>query len=251
MVARRSTTGIFLVAAVGSVTLKQLWGFVNYSRASPQASAVQRRAGTSTYETDYPDLARIEGMIQDSCGVKEGEAEMNCLRMYDKLTKFHEKTSKECTLDNLKCVVLDILDRLCSGIDSGDGTILLNRVSNAVGSLRSKFANWDKAFSHFDKDHSGAINQEEMTEMMKQMKVGLSDKETAICFFAADANGDGKISPEEFSNFMTAAVFAEDTLSEVDPDPVPRKMEKTEEFLAWAAKDRDLSWGANLAKLYR
>lgn len=245
MAARRPTAGILFVAAVGSFTLKQLWGFVNYSRTTVQAPAVQLRA--SSYEQDYPDLARIEGLIQDSCVVKEGDAEMNCLRMYDKLTKFHEKASKECNLDNLKCIVLDVLDRLCSGIESGDGTILLNRVSNAVTLLHSKFANWDKAFSHYDTDKSGDLDRDQYMAMMKTLKVGLSEEEAAICFFAADANGDGKISPEEFSNFMTAAVFAE----EIEADPVPKKMKTTEDFLSWATKDRDLSWGSNLAKLYR
>merc|ERR1712124_189812 len=57
---------------------------------------------------------------------------------------------------------------------------------------------------------------------MKALNVGLTEKETAMCFFAADANGDGVISREEFSNFMTAAVFAEDTL-DMEADPLPKK----------------------------
>jgi len=84
--------------------------------------------------------------------------------------------------------------------------------------------------------------------MMNGLKVGLTEQETALCFFAADANGDGLLSPQEFSNFMTAAVFAEDTLSEMDPDPLPKKMKKTEDFLSWAQSGSDgRSWGSSLA----
>jgi len=241
--ARRTTPGTLFVAAVGSFALKHFvqLGFVNYASRT-QAPAVQLRA-RGGYEEDYPNLVRVEGLIQESCAVKDGEAEINCLRMWDKLTKFHELTGKECNLDDLKCVVLDVLDRLCIDIESGDGTVILNRVSSMVSALRSKFTNWDQAFSHYDTDHSGGIDKDGMVEMMRA-NTCLTEKEIAMCFFAADANGDGLISPEEFSNFMTAAVFAEDT---VDSDPLPKKMKKTEDFLAWATRDRDTSWGSSLA----
>jgi hypothetical protein len=247
--ARRSSLGTSLFAAVvGSFALKYVaqLGFANYSVRS-LAPAVQLRA---SYEESYPNLVRVESMIQESCAVKDGEAELNCLRMYDKLTKFHEATAKECDLDNLKCIVLEVLERLCGGIESGDGTVILNRVSSVVSSLRGKFTNWDAAFANYDTDNSGDIDMAEMSAMMKALKVGLSEKETAMCFFAADANGDGVISREEFSNFMTAAVFAEDTL-DMEADPLPKKMKSTEDFLLWATSDRDGSWGSSLAPGFR
>jgi len=155
--ARRSSLGTSLFAAVvGSFALKYVaqLGFANYSGRS-LAPAVQLRA---SYEESYPNLVRVEDMIQESCAVKEGEAELKCLRMYDKLTKFHEKSSQECDLDNLKCIVLEVLERLCGSIESGDGTVILNRVSSVVSSLRGKFTNWDTAFAHYDTDSSGDID---------------------------------------------------------------------------------------------
>lgn len=251
---RTAAPGTLLIAAVGAFVLQQhvaQLGFVTYYRAYSWA----RRTGSGrwrlfsvgpTYEEDYPNLARVESLIQDGCQVKDGEAEIACLRMHDKLEKFHTKTSKECSLDNLKCIVLDILERLCTGIDSGDGTIILNRLSGLVSTLRGKFTNWDKAFAHYDQDHSGGIDKKGIMEMLSGPDVGLTESEAALCFFAADADGDGLISSEEFSNFMTAAVLAEDTL-DMEADPLPKKMKRTEDFLSWASSGSDSSWGSSLA----
>eukprot|EP00929_Paragymnodinium_shiwhaense_P027472 TRINITY_DN1611_c0_g1_i1.p1 TRINITY_DN1611_c0_g1~~TRINITY_DN1611_c0_g1_i1.p1 ORF type:complete len:250 (-),score=95.65 TRINITY_DN1611_c0_g1_i1:470-1219(-) len=245
--ARRSTAcGCIIAAAAVPFALRQILQatFVG-SRGALRHVAVQRKA--ATYEDEFPNLARVEGMIHDSCMVKDGEAELKCLSMWDKLSKFHQTTKNECHLDNLRCIVLDVLDRLCTGIDSGDGLVLLNRVSNVVTTLKDQFTNWDKAFAHYDTDRSGDISEKEMFDMLRKMNVGLTEKESAICFFAADANGDGKVTPQEFSDFMTAAVFAEETLKEIEADPVPKKLKSTEDFLSWALKDReDMSWGSSL-----
>jgi len=184
---------------------------------------------------DYPELSRVEDLIYDSCTLKEGGEALECLRLYDKLQQFHAEAKMECNLDDLRCIVLDVLDRLCSGIQGKNGLVLLNKMGNVMEAFRSKFTDWDAAFEATDADQSGELSLAELTAAIKKMNINMTEKEIGLVFMAADANGDGKIQREEFSNFMTAAVFAEEPLKAMQPDAVPLKTKtETEDILRWA-----------------
>mmetsp|Transcript_90104 Transcript_90104/g.209629 ORF Transcript_90104/g.209629 Transcript_90104/m.209629 type:complete len:253 (+) Transcript_90104:88-846(+) len=194
---------------------------------------------------DYAELSRVEDLIYDSCIVMEGQQEMQCLRVWDKLKKFHKESALECNLDDMRCVVLDVLDRLCKGIDGQDGLILLNKVSTAVLAFRQKFVTWDSAFEAADTDGSGDIDLDELIAFVGPR---MTRNEVKLVFVAADANGDGVISREEFSDFLTAAVFAEEPLRQLEVDPVPQKQPDFNDYLTWSTSGRVQSW-AGLSKL--
>lgn len=199
---------------------------------------------------DYPELTRVEDLIYESCVIKEGTQELECLRVWDKLKKFHGESALECNLDDMRCVVLDVLDRLCKGIGGKDGLVILNKVSNAVLIFREKFADWERAFDAVDTDSSGDIDMAELIAGMKSVKAGMSDAEVRLVFMAADANGDGKISREEFSDFLTAGVFAEEPLRGLQVDAMPTKQPDFPDYLRWSTSNRMGSW-AGLAGLSR
>jgi len=200
---------------------------------------------------DYPDLSRVEDLIYDSCVVMEdSRSEIECLRVWDKLKSFHSDAALECNLDDLRCVVLDVLDRLCSGIDGKDGLVLLNKVADAVLGFRKKFEQWDTAFAAADRDSSGKLTLEDLMAAMKDVKAGMTEKEVKLCFIAADANGDGVISREEFADFLTAAVFAEEPLRQLQVDSLPMKQPDLLDYVRWSSEGRTQSW-AGLAKMVR
>lgn len=211
------------------------------ARRMPAASVVARAAVVAE---DYPELQRVEDLIYDSCMLREGEQEMQCLRTLSKLTKFHEKSALGCNVDELNCLVLDILDRLCAGIHGSEGLVLLTRVTSSVLAFREKFSDWSAAFKAADTDGSGDLDLEELIAAMASVNSGLSDEQVKMIFFAADANGDGVISAEEFSNFLTAAVFAEEPLRELQVDNLPKKQPSFEEYLRWSMQGRSGSWAA-------
>jgi len=198
--------------------------------------------------SDYKELSRVEDIIYDSCVVKDGEQELECLRVWDKLKKFHDDAALECDLDDLRCVVLDVLDRLCAGIDGKDGLVLLSKVSSAVLAFREKFKDWDTAFNSADTTESGDLTLEELIVAMDSVNAQMTREEVGLIFVAADTNGDGVISREEFSNFLTAAVFAEEPLRQLQVDSLPKKQPNLEEYLRWTTSGRGGSW-AGLAKL--
>merc|ERR1719208_202511 len=101
--------------------------------------------------TDYPHLSRVEDLIYDSCVIREDLQQTECMRVLDKLTKFHQQNAMECSVDDLHCVVLDVLDRLCKNIEGKDGLILLNRVTGAVSLFKDRFKTWGEAFKAADK----------------------------------------------------------------------------------------------------
>jgi hypothetical protein len=180
--------------------------------------------------------------------VKEGEQEIECLRTWDKLATYHAEAKLECNLDDMRCIVLDVLDRLCKSIDGQDGLVLLNKVSSAVMGFRKKFVDWDAAFSAIDTDKSGALSLDELTEAMKTLDVSMTKSEVAAVFMAADANGDGEVSREEFSNFLTAAVFAEEPLRDLQPDKISMKQPNFEDYVRWSSSGNP-SWGASIGRL--
>jgi len=53
-------------------------------------------------------------------------------------------------------------------------------------------------FYHFDHDHSGEVDKEELTEMLKYMGVQVSNEQSAAIIQSLDRDGDGVISKEEF-----------------------------------------------------
>jgi len=226
--ARRSSLSLFILAIVGAL----YWfapvedGFVGM-KVAPRLSRAALRASAE----DYPELTRVEDMIYESCLVKEGAEEVQCLRLWDKLQKFHKESAMECNLDDLRCIVLDVLDRLCSGIEGKNGIVLLSKVANTMEAFRAKFDNWDGAFASIDTDGSGDLSLSELTAAIKKLNIDMTEKEVSLVFLAADANGDGSVSKEEFSNFMTAAVFAEEPLLAMQPDTMPKKQPDFMEYL--------------------
>lgn len=245
----KSSRGLRL-AVFASAAAAALWGPSPLSgfitglggAAAPRAtrSVVARRAEGH----DWPELQRVEQLIYDGCMLREGEQEVQCLRTLSKLTEFHEQSSLECNVEELNCLVLDILDRLCAGIEGKDGLILLNRLTNAVLSFRAKFSDWSAAFKAADTDGSGDLDLPELIAAMKSADSGLTEKEVKMIFFAADANGDGVISSEEFSNFLSAAVFAEEPLRGLQVDSLPKKQPSFEEYLRWSMAGRSGSWAS-------
>lgn len=237
----RTPTALPALAAAATLALvlcrPHRWGqtFTGAARPvlrAPAAGLVARAAESKA----YPELSRVEDLIYDSCMLyEEPREELQCLRTLDKLTKFHEKSKLECSLDSFHCIVLDVLDRLCAGIQGRDGIVLLNRVASAVLSFRNKFVTWEQAFGKADHDGKGHLDVEKLTALMRSSQAGLTDEEVRAIFFAADANGDGSISPQEFSDFLTAAVFAEEPLRQLQVDPLPTKRGDLEDYLRWSS----------------
>jgi len=207
--------------------------FVNVARPTTQAHTLLRASSAE----DYPELSRVENLIYESCVLKEGAQEMQCLSTWDKLQNFHKEAKLECNLEDLRCVVLDVLDRICGNIKGQEGLIVLSKVANTMQSFRKKFNDWDKAFTDADTDGSGDLSMAELSAAINKMDVGLTEKEVSIVFMAADANGDGKVSKMEFSDFMTAAVFAEEPLSQISVDAPPKEKVDldTEDLLRWSS----------------
>lgn len=230
-------TLVILAAAITSLYwLVPMPPFVGSAPAAPpRFGQVTLRASSAE---DYPELSRVEDLIYDSCVVKDGEEALECLRLYDKLQKFHADSKVECSLDDLRCIVLDVLDRLCKGIEGKNGLVLLSKVANTMSQFREKFGNWEEAFADVDTDGSGDLSLAELTAAIKKLNIDMTEKEVAMVFYAADANGDGVVSKEEFSDFMTAAVFAEEPLSAMQPDAMPKGQPSFEEYLKWSAMAR-------------
>eukprot|EP00418_Pyrodinium_bahamense_P091351 CAMPEP_0179041934 /NCGR_PEP_ID=MMETSP0796-20121207/16408_1 /TAXON_ID=73915 /ORGANISM="Pyrodinium bahamense, Strain pbaha01" /LENGTH=257 /DNA_ID=CAMNT_0020738305 /DNA_START=131 /DNA_END=902 /DNA_ORIENTATION=- len=218
--------------------------FTGSPLAAPRGSRL--RSALQAGIDDYPELSRVEDLIYDSCVIKEGKQEIECLRTWDKLKRFHKDAALECNLDDMRCVVLDVLDRLCEGIDGQEGLVLLNKVSAAVLAFRDKFTDWETAFTMADTDNSGDLSLNELIEAMKSVGAGMTDAEVKLVFVAADTNRDGVISKEEFSDFLTAAVF--EPLRDLQVDKVPKKQLDFNDYLHWSSAGRTESW-AGLAKL--
>jgi len=197
---------------------------------------------------DYKELTRVENLIYDSCMLYEGEQEMQCLRVWDKLTKFHAHSSMECSLDNLRCIVLDVLDRLCAGIEGKDGLILLNKVSSSVLSFRDKFNDVDAFFDEARQDNEEGIDFDSFKASMRTVDKWISEEEMSLIFMAADADGDGHLARDELSAFLTAAIFAEEPLRALEVDGIPKKRPELEDLLRWSTSGRTTSW-SGLARL--
>jgi len=244
---------LLAIAAFQYAPLQSLWResftLVPQQPSSMLRSTVSKMVFRASAD-DYPELTRVEELIYESCVIKEGAQELECLRVWDKLKKFHGESALECDLDDMRCVVLDVLDRLCKGIDGKDGLVVLNKVSSAVLLFRDKFSDWERAFDAVDTDSSDYIDMAELTEAMKSVNVGMSEAEVRLVFKAADANGDGKISREEFSDFLTAGVFAEEPLRGLQVDAMPTKQPDFPDYLRWSTSNRMGSW-AGLASLSR
>eukprot|EP00443_Scrippsiella_acuminata_P065348 CAMPEP_0115429810 /NCGR_PEP_ID=MMETSP0271-20121206/30714_1 /TAXON_ID=71861 /ORGANISM="Scrippsiella trochoidea, Strain CCMP3099" /LENGTH=250 /DNA_ID=CAMNT_0002855005 /DNA_START=74 /DNA_END=826 /DNA_ORIENTATION=- len=236
------------LAVVAAIVLATCWVPSPFEAFTGGSLPPLRRASSSVARAaeghEYPELQRVEQMIYDSCMLREGMQEVQCLRTLSKLTKFHEEAALECKMDELNCLVLDVLDRLCAGIQGSDGLIVLNRVTSAVLSFREKFSDWSSAFKAADTDGSGDLDLDELIAAMKSVDSGMTEEQVKMIFFAADANGDGVISAEEFSNFLTAAVFAEEPLRGLQVDSLPKKQPAFEEYLRWSMSGRSGSWAA-------
>uniref|UniRef100_A0A7S1MCL0 EF-hand domain-containing protein n=1 Tax=Alexandrium catenella TaxID=2925 RepID=A0A7S1MCL0_ALECA len=229
----------------------QRQSFTGGRAAAPRRLATRSglQAAPSQLEL-YPDLSRVEDLIYDSCVVLENDLEIECLRTWDKLKKFHEAAEMDCHVDDMRCVVLDVIDRLCQSIDGKDGLILLNKVSGAVLEIRDKFEHWDKAFVAADRDNSGMLTLDDLTHILKEIGSRMSPQEVKSVFLAADINGDGYISREEFADFLTAAIFAEEPLRELQADSLPTKQPDVIDYILWSSAGRTQSW-AGLAKTCR
>lgn len=225
------------------------WRAFSNRGVGARAPATVRRA---TSAAPYPELARVEDLIYDSCVVMEGSQELECLRGWDKLTRFHVDAAHGCSLDEkMPCLVLDVLDRLCKGIDGG-GLMLLQNVASTVLAWRNNFADWDTAFAAADITGSGEIDLQEFTAAMQSANAGMTRAEAKLVFNSADANEDGLISKEEFSDFMAAHVRLEETLQELQMDGVPKRQPDFYDYLRLSANSGDAgtSW-AGLSRLMR
>lgn len=225
------------------------WRAFSNRGAGVRAPATARRATGSAV---YPELARVEDLIYDSCVVMEGRQELECLRAWDKLTKFHVDAAHGCSLEEkMPCLVLNVLDRLCKGID-GTGLMLMQKVASTVLAWRSNFMDWDTAFAAADMDGSGEIDLEEFTAAMQSANAGMTRAEAKLVFDSAGANEDGLISKEEFTDFMDAHVLLEETLQDLQMDCVPRGQPDFYEYLRLSANggDAGTSW-AGLSRLMR
>jgi len=241
--ARRSPLLPLLLAVVGlywfaPVPVDEWTPFVAGAGGLKKPAGLARVALKASAATDYPELSRVEDIIYESCIIKDGSEALECLRLYDNLQKFHGEAKAECSLDDLRCIVLDVLDRLCLNIKGKDGLVLLSKVATTMETFREKFSNWEEAFKDVDTDDSGELSLAELTAAIKKFNISMTDNEIGMVFTAADANGDGSVSKEEFSNFMTAAVFAEEPLRAMQPDALPKGQPSFEEYLKWSAMAR-------------
>mmetsp|Transcript_31060 Transcript_31060/g.78605 ORF Transcript_31060/g.78605 Transcript_31060/m.78605 type:complete len:251 (+) Transcript_31060:97-849(+) len=243
----KSSRGLrFAVGAVGVVAA--LWVPSPLKAFMSGSLPPLRKAGSSVKLAaeghKCPELQRVEELIYDSCMLQDGEQEVQCLLALSKLTKFHEQAALECKVDEFHCLVLDVLDRLCAGIQGSDGLILLNRVADAVLAFREKFSDLKTAFKAVDVDGSGDLDLDEFIAAMRSVDSCLTEEQVKMIFVAADANGDGAVCAEEFSNFLTAAIFVEEPLRRLQVDSLPKKQPTFEEYLRWSMSGRSGSWAA-------
>ncbi len=86
-----------------------------------------------------------------------------------------------------------------------------------------------KPFSVFDKDGSGSISIEELTEVMKSAGADLTDDEISDMMKEADSDGNGEVDFEEFVKMMKAKDAAE--LNESEKQFLEKHHHADEEYL--------------------
>jgi hypothetical protein len=82
---------------------------------------------------------------------------------------------------------------------------ILDSLAQAMASKRTVFGKTIEdaraAFAAFDRDDSGTLTPDELTDALKRLGLGLSDQQIADVGAALDANGDGQIDYSELAEF--------------------------------------------------
>lgn len=199
----------------------------------------------------YPNLVRVENLIYHHCVVTEGQREAECLRNWYSLSKFHKDSATECALDDAMCVVLDVLDRLCEGIHESDEIVLLTKVSSMAAAFRARYQeDWRSAFDAADTDGRGDLDCAKFAAALDSVGARMTPAEVRTAFSASDRDEDGVLSREEFSDFLTAAIFAQRPLSRLFAGRVPKTQPDVEGHLRWSTAGRGRS-SASVAGLSR
>lgn len=60
----------------------------------------------------------------------------------------------------------------------------------------------DKLFEQFETDHDGYIDIDELTAMLKELKINVNNQLIRIILAIFDGNGDQKIDLEEFKSHL-------------------------------------------------
>ena len=87
----------------------------------------------------------------------------------------------------------------------GNGTVDFNEFCAMMEKKKEKSHLQDElknAFLAFDKDGDGFISPDELRDVMKALKIDLTDKEHDAIIDAADSDSDGQLSYEEFATMM-------------------------------------------------
>jgi len=108
----------------------------------------------------------------------------------------------------------EFIDQL---LDPGQTTISFNNgtADSADRALKNKiaasFKSLQKAFLHYDPDHNGQIDLEELRKAAAHAGVNLSEMEAARLMKLYDADGNGSISAEEFISRLGNDMYAADS----------------------------------------
>ena len=73
-----------------------------------------------------------------------------------------------------------------------------SQIVKALNPGSKKYKEFKAAFDFFDKDHSGVINVQEITQALATMGKKTTDEEVKDIMASCDKNSDGNISFEEF-----------------------------------------------------
>lgn len=83
-----------------------------------------------------------------------------------------------------------------SGLMAGHTEAVIGRVKEYLG--KRSVEHLISAFRKFDKDASGALEMEEFQKFVRELNVGLTDKDAAAIFRMVDADGSGSLEMDEF-----------------------------------------------------
>lgn len=171
----------------------------------------------------YPNLVRVESFIYEYCAALTGTHEADCLRNWYMLAKFHKDSATQCMVDDFKCMVLDLLDRLCAGIRGTDDVSQLNWVSSSAKAFRDMYhEDWNRAFEAADADASGVLDFAQFAAAAESVGTRMTRAAARMIFSAADTDEDGMLSRAEFSQFFTVATLAQEPLARLSAGRGPR-----------------------------
>lgn len=179
----------------------------------------------------YANLARLEDVILESCDVEDIDKQRDCMKTYENLLHMHFKSQQECDLESMRCVVLDVIDRMTAGIADKGGLKVLTHFRQTVDAFERNHGSRGDAFDRArgDKDE---IDKASFNAALRRAGLSLPDMTVDRLFMGADANHDGKIDESEFNDFMLAGVFAAEPLKLLEP-PDASYSQKTARMVSW------------------